>query len=60
MNGDMAWSFVALAQEGSFTVVHPILPRYPSAAKVRNLIRIQKRCDDIQEIAYRLALVETS
>jgi hypothetical protein len=35
------------------------LPRHPSAAKVRNLIRIQKRRNDIQEIAYRLPLVET-
>jgi hypothetical protein len=35
------------------------LPRYPSAAKVRNLIRIQKGRNDIQEMAYRLALVET-
>ena len=36
------------------------LPRHPSAAKVRNLIRIQKRRNDIQEMAYRLTLVETS
>jgi hypothetical protein len=35
------------------------LPRHPSAAIARNLVRIQKRRNDIQETAYRLALVET-
>jgi hypothetical protein len=30
-----------------------------SAAKIRNLIRVQKCRNDIQEVAYRLTLVET-
>jgi hypothetical protein len=36
------------------------LRQYPSAAKIRNLIWVQKRRNDIQEMAYRLTLIDTS